>query len=55
MQVNDVATLKKYKCIMFQAGPQNSKRNEGKLRCDPSEMQMPYVPRRAPETQQKFG
>ena len=52
-QVDFIETLQKCKCFMFHAEPARSSRKQGGFYSDPSEMQVFYVPRRAPEIHQK--
>ena len=48
-------TRKKCECDMFRAQPGRPGRKWGRFYCDPSEMQVCYVPRAAREVQQKAG
>ena len=54
-QVDFIGTLQKCECDMFRAQPGRPSRKWGRFYCDPSEMQVCYVPRAAREVQQKAG
>ena len=54
-QVDFIGTVQKCECDMFRAQPGRPSRKWGRFYCDPSEMQVCYVPCAAREVQQKEG
>ena len=55
MRIDFSQALQKRKCFMLHAQPARSSRKQGGFYSNLSEMQVFYLPRRAPETRQKSG